>query len=263
MKKIYNLLLVLTLPAVLILFSYSTGTPGGKTGSMGDDGNTCTDCHTGTAQAQTDWITTDIPAEGFFAGETYTITATGTHAGVVKFGFELTAEDESGAKTGTFIITEETRTKLANSNSSVTHVAAGNIPTGDSNSWTMEWTAPNPAPEMVKFNAAFNAANGNGTTSGDVIYKTEISVNQAHVGIIDNQLTDNTSVYPNPATDNFTVVAPLGSSIQVMDISGRVITSLKAQTDLTSIDVSTYQDGLYLIQFEHNGDVATHKLIVK
>ncbi len=263
MKKLYNSLLILTLPSVLILFSYSTGSPGGKTGSMGDGGSTCTDCHVGTAQSQADWILTDIPLEGFYAGETYTITATGTHSGVVKFGFELTAEDETGAKTGTFTITEDARTKLVNSNSSVTHIAGGTTPTGETISWSMEWTAPDPAPENVNFNAAFNAANGNGTTGGDVIYKTETSVNQAYVGIGDPQLTNITSIYPNPAYDNLSVLAPVGSNIQIMDISGKVITSRKAQNDLTSMDVSSYQNGLYIIKLEHNGDVTTHKLIVR
>lgn len=263
MKKLYNLLLVLSLPSVLILFSYANGSPGGKTGSMGDGGNTCTDCHAGTAQAQTDWITSNIPAEGFYAGETYTITATGTHSGVVKFGFELTAEDGSGEKTGTFTLLEESRTKLANANSSVTHVADGTSPTGDSNTWTMEWTAPNPAPESVTFNAAFNAANGNGGTGGDVIYKTEVSVNQAHVGFDENYLAENTSVFPNPATDNFSFEAPIGTQVYIMDISGRTIQKLQAESDISTIDISTFETGLYLIHFEHNGDLTTHKLIVK
>ena len=178
MKKIYNALIIIALPAILILYSYSSGSPGGKTGSMGDGGNTCTDCHNGTAQQQSGWITTTIPAEGFTPGETYTIVATGTHAGVVKFGFELTAEDASGNKTGSFTITEVTRTKLANGNNSVTHTSGGTSPTGTMNTWSMNWTAPNPAPTVVKFNAAFNAANGNGMTSGDVIYKTELSVQE-------------------------------------------------------------------------------------
>ncbi len=176
MKKLYNLIAIIALPAILILYSYSSGSPGGKTGSMGDGGNTCTDCHNGTAISQGGWITTDIPMEGFTPGETYTIVATGTHTGVVKFGFELTAEDMLGNKTGLLTITEATRTKLANANKSVTHTSAGNTPTGNMNTWTMNWTAPDPAPSSVNFNAAYNAANGNGMTSGDVIYKSEISV---------------------------------------------------------------------------------------
>lgn len=177
MKKLYSLLSILALPSVLLLYSYNSGSPGGKSGSMGDGGSTCTDCHTGTAQSQTGWITTNIPAEGYNAGETYIITATGTHTGVVKFGFELTAEDQTGVKVGTFGISEPLRTKFANAEKAVTHTSGGTTPTGTTNSWTMEWTVPMSAPAAVRFNAAFNAANGNGNTGGDIIYTSSASAN--------------------------------------------------------------------------------------
>jgi len=176
MKKLYQFLLVLTLPVSLVLFSYVTGSPGGKTGSPGDGGSTCTDCHAGTAQSQSSWITSTIPFSGYTPGETYQVTATGVHPGVVKFGFELTSENVSGAKIGTFVITDVTRTQLANGGKSVTHKLAGTAPTGNSNSWTVDWTAP--ASGTVRFYAAFNAANGNGNNNGDIIYTSSLTVNE-------------------------------------------------------------------------------------
>lgn len=176
MKKFYAYLLVLALPATLLLYSYVSGSPGGKTGSPGDNGATCTDCHTGTAQTQSNWITSTIPAEGYTPGQTYQITATGIHSGVVKFGFELTAEDIFGSKSGIFAVIDPNRTRLANAGKSVTHQSAGTTPTGNSNIWTVNWTAPTSG--TVRFYAAFNAANGNGTTSGDVIYTSSLVVNE-------------------------------------------------------------------------------------
>lgn len=263
MKKIYNFFLILSLPSVLLLFSYSNGTPGGKTGSMGDGGSTCTDCHTGTAISQADWITSDIPELGFMPGETYTITARGMHEGVAGFGFELTAESETGDKTGMFSITDADRTKLANADKSVTHTSGGTTPTGDSNTWTMEWTAPDPAPEVILFNAAFNAANGNGSTSGDVIYTTEISVSQQHVGFADNKLTESTKIFPNPAIDKLGIIAPIGSDITVIDINGRIVETIKIQNENTSVDITSFESGLYFVKFIHDGGVLTHKLIIK
>ena len=176
MKKAYSILIVLAMPLSLILFSYVNGSPGGKTGSPGDSGATCTECHTGTAQTQLSWIASTIPVEGYTPGATYQVTATGTHAGVVRFGFELTSEDALGDKTGHFTITDVERTKLANGGKSVTHKMAGTSPGGDSNTWTVDWTAP--ASGSVTFYAAFNAANGNGSTSGDVIYTSSLMVSQ-------------------------------------------------------------------------------------
>jgi len=180
MKKLYKLLYVLIVPGILVLYSYHTGSPGGKTGSPGDNGVTCTQCHNSfSAQEQPGWITSTIPADGYTPGETYTITATGTYAGVVRFGFELTAEDDAGNKTGTFIITDAVRTQMSPTNASVTHTANGITPSGDSNTWSMDWTAPDAGEGTVTFYAAFNAANGNGNTGGDHIFTSSLSVNES------------------------------------------------------------------------------------
>ena len=176
MKTIYKFLAALAIPSILIIYSFSGGSPGGKTGSPIDGGN-CTDCHTGTPNTSQGWITTNIPADGYIPGQTYTVTATGTHAGVVKFGFELTAEDESG-KSGTMIITDATRTKFTNANAAVTHTSAGTAPSGNTNSWSMDWTAPGEGSGTVTFYAAFNAANGAGGNQGDVIYLSNTDVNE-------------------------------------------------------------------------------------
>ncbi len=178
MKKIYNLLIVLTVPALLMLYSYSGGSPGGKTGSPGDGGANCTQCHSGAPQSASSWISTNIPLEGYTPGQSYTITLTGTHPGVSKFGFELTSEDNFGNKFGTLAVLEPSRTKLVNGGHAVTHTSGGTTPQGNSNTWTMQWTAPAAGGSPVKFYAALNAANGNGNTSGDVIYLTSKTVNQ-------------------------------------------------------------------------------------
>ena len=178
MNKLYKFVAVLAVPAILMLYSYSGGSPGGKTGSIGDNGNTCTDCHTGTASGQVGWITSNIPDEGYTPGVTYTITATGTHEGVVKFGFELTAEDNAGAKLGGLFITDAARTKFTNSNNAITHTQAGNVPAGDMNTWSMNWTAPADIEDGIWFYAAFNAANGNGGTGGDQIYTSSLTVTE-------------------------------------------------------------------------------------
>lgn len=249
MKKIYNVLALLAFPSLLLLYSYSGGSPGGKTGSMGDGGNTCTDCHAGTAISQTDWITSDIPAEGFVAGETYTITAKGTHSGVVKFGFELTAEDDMGNKIGTLTITDAARTKLANANHSVTHTSGGTTPLDNSATWSANWTAPDPAPETVYFNAAFNAANGNGGTSGDVIYTTEVTYNQFHVGVAEDLFAESIKLYPNPATSKSTLLAEEGTSFSVVDVNGRVIENGYFFNTEVSLNLSNYERGIYFVQF--------------
>ncbi len=182
MKKIiYSILSILFVPTILMLYSYNSGSPGGKTGSTGDGGSTCTQCHAGTANTQSGWITTNIPFDGYTGGETYTITVTGTHSGVVKMGFELTAETLSGTKKGTWIITDAGRTQLANANAAVTHTAGGTSLSGNTSTWSANWTAPTSGTGSIKFNTAVNAANGNGMTSGDQIYTSVKTVGEAAV----------------------------------------------------------------------------------
>jgi hypothetical protein len=176
MRRLYKFLPIVILPAIFIFYANSAGSPGGKTGSPGDSNATCTQCHSGTASTVSGWITTNIPSEGYTPGGSYVITATGTHSGVVKFGFELTAETSAGVKIGTFTISEPTRTQLVNINKAVTHTQAGNVPTGNTNTWTMNWNAPASNVGQIRFYAAFNAANGNGNNTGDVIYKSNLFV---------------------------------------------------------------------------------------
>ncbi len=179
MKPIYKIPFVFLIPLVIILYANSSGSPGGKSGSPGDAGATCVQCHSGTANATSGWITSNIPPSGYVPGETYQITATGTHSGVGSFGFELTAENTSGGKVGTFAITDAPRTKLINQGNAVTHTFNGTTVSGNSSSWSANWTAPGTDIGQIRFYAAFNAANGNGNTSGDVIYTSTLFVNAA------------------------------------------------------------------------------------
>ena len=178
MKRIYSILTVLALPAFLLLYSYTGGSPGGKTGSPGDGGATCTQCHTGTAQAQGGLITTNIPFTGYEAGQTYTITVSANMSGISKYGYELTAEDASGIKQGTFVITDPSRTKTANGGKAVTHTSGGTIANSNAISWSADWTAPAVGSGSISFYTALNATNSNGSTSGDQIYTSSRTVSE-------------------------------------------------------------------------------------
>lgn len=186
MKKFLQFLPLLVIPVAFILMSYSSGAPDGRTGSPGDGGLSCTQCHSSFSPINVNnWITTDIPAEGYTPGEIYNITATGIHSGVVKFGFEITAEDAAGNKIGTLSILNPTETQHTASFNAITHTSAGITPTGDTKSWTVEWTAPDDPAGDITFYAAFNAANGNGTSTGDQIYLSSTTVSEVAGGASD------------------------------------------------------------------------------
>ena len=178
----------------------SSASPGGKTGSP-LDGVTCTQCHGGTATMQAGWISSNIPASGYVPGQNYTITATATHTGASLFGFELTAESASAGKVGGLIATNTSENQLLGNGNAITHTSAGTTASGNSRSWTFDWMAPAAGTGDVTFYAAFNAANGNGTTSGDVIYTSTLAVQESVGTGMDHFKPLSRNIYPNPATD--------------------------------------------------------------
>lgn len=162
------------------LISYSGGFFGaGYTGSPGNSGMTCVTCHSGssvtTAQGA---ITSNIPASGYVPGQSYTVTVTAQHPTFNVFGFMLTAETSTGAKAGSWTITNATETQLTAGGSYVSHTSSGITGSSNMKTWTVQWTAPTPGAGTVTFYAAINRANGNGTTSGDQIQTASLQVAQ-------------------------------------------------------------------------------------
>jgi hypothetical protein len=264
MKKIYFRLLLA--PAVITLFfagtNFSGGTPGGKTGSPGDGGSTCTDCHVGTATPAEGWITSDIPTLGYEVGETYTITAEAMEDGVSKFGFELTAEDASGNKVGTFAVVNS-ETQLANSNASVTHTSSGTSGT-NSKTWTMEWTAPATDIGVVTFYGAFNATNGNGATSGDMVFTSMLSVDESSVGFGKELAVADFTFGPNPSFGSIQVSHPYDvAQVSIFDISGKTVLNIKNYTADNTIDLGNLNSGIYFIQLQHENAIKSQKLVLK
>lgn len=262
MKKrlIYSYFIII-FPVTLILIAMSGGSPGGRTGSPGDNSNNCTGCHSGTPQQVSGWIATDIPSTGYLQGETYTVTLTATDANALRFGFELTAEDENGNKIGQFEITNSTETKLVNNNNAVTHTSQGFTPVGDSKEWSFEWTSPAEAVAKVHFYAAINAANGDGTNAGDLIYLTnkEVSMNTTAIETTNKNVF---RVFPNPSQNHINISMPEFCSkteIKIYNQSGQMLMSIKPEGLVTTIDVSNFSKGVY---FVHTNKSKPQRIIV-
>lgn len=264
MKKIYSYLLFsLAIPVYLIITASSSGSPGGASGSPGDGANTCNQCHVGNPNTASNWITTNIPVTGYLPGETYTITATGTHNGVQRFGFELTAEDDAGNKVGTFVITNAAETKLTNGNKAVTHKSAGITPSGNSKSWSVNWTAPTTNVGEVSFFAAFNAANGNGNTSGDVIYVSSLATFPNTTSV--DEMDDMYSFYPNPAQNMLNVeIAGIEQSatFEIFNLNGQLIKTFPLVKGNNILNLELTSKGTYLVKLDNQNKTQFKKLIV-
>lgn len=92
----------------------------------------------------------------------------------MRWGFELVALDDSNNQAGTITITDTTNTQssVTGGKTYVKHTSTGTYPgTPNSGTWSFDWT-PNAGYGDVTFYAAGNAANNNGSTSGDLISTT-------------------------------------------------------------------------------------------
>ena len=168
----------------------SGGAPAGNTNSPGD-GQNCTHCMGGSATAVTGWIASDIPASGYFPGNTYTITATATGTG--NKGFEISPQDLAGNLLGTLI--PGTGNKFAlGSNKYITHSSAVNT---DPAVWHFQWKAPTVGVGNVTFYGAF-------AVTKPVTKTTTMTVIENTVGVSEKSGMD-WNCYPNPVHDRMFV----------------------------------------------------------
>jgi minor extracellular serine protease Vpr len=84
-------------------------------------------------------------------------------------------------------------------------------------------------------------------------YLTTTSSNKSE-DIVTQNLTShsNVSIQPNPANDiiNITVDKPfINTTASLMDVNGRLIKSIKLNTQVSSINISALSNGVYFIRF--------------
>lgn len=258
MKKNYSYYLTLiAIPFVaLALLSLSGGRDGQYSGSPGDGGVTCTACHSGGSFGVDATITTNIPGTGFVYGDTYEVTVTATSS-APKHGFQLTTEDPSQTKRGTY--TAGTGNQIVNSGTHMTHTQAGNTQT----SWTFDWTAPATAEGgVITFYASVNAADGTGGTSGDQVITTSQGYSVNSIGIDESELIP-FSVYPNPTTDfinlQFDENTLQNGDLVITNYNGQVV--FKSNTISERIDVSDFNSGVYVLQITSDNKTGFSRFI--
>jgi len=256
MKKNYYLLVFL-LPAFLLL-SFSGGAPAGRTGSPGDGGHTCNQCHSYSGSGYNpDFVLDGIPAAGFVPGQTYQLTLTVNNVNTAKKGFEACVEDETNHKQGTFASVDNT-TQAINSHHYITHTTNGNT----LSSWTFNWTAPASALGDLTLYFAVNMANGNGNTTGDYIENSQITLPINASGAIEDISNDKIKLYPNPAIDFIRL--DTGNydfdHASVRDILGK---TYEVRIENNRINVSFLPAGTYFLQLKNDKFQAVKEFIKK
>jgi photosystem II stability/assembly factor-like uncharacterized protein len=71
------------------------------------------------------------------------------------------------------------------------------------------------------------------------------------------------SLYPNPANEFVTLSnVPVGSTINMLDITGKVVYNVSVKHENTRINTVPFTNGIYTLQIESNGVISTKKMVV-
>jgi hypothetical protein len=272
MKNLYLLIaacsIVLSMLISIRLVSFSTGAPTNASGSPGNNGLTCVQCHPSNNNDRIGWISSTELANGYVAGNYYNMRAKAERAGSAKFGFLITIEKEDGTKAGAPVVTDVAKTQLSNTYY-LTHTQAGTAGV-DSAVWLFKWAAPAAPIGTVALYGAFVGADGNNQNSGDMVFiskKTVILYGTQGIGQAGPITGTILHTYPNPASsivnltlDNavrnaqFSIFAPNGSLVK------RVVWEL---ADVMTLDVSSVPEGSYMTRLEWDHDCIVGKLLVR
>ena len=93
------------------------------------------------------------------------------------------------------------------------------------------------------------------------IYLVTFVTFQNTAGIAENLLAEKVNIWPNPSSDFVNVSMPAQSSMKIVDMSGRVITSIPKTGEQERIDLNSFTKGIYFVQIGESG--LSEKIIIQ
>jgi hypothetical protein len=169
----FHRILACALFAGAVGFANSGGPTAGLSGAPGEDD--CSQCHGGASGAGKLTIALSAGGTTYVAGQTIKVKVTLEDPTALRWGFQLTARQtaSTGAAAGKLATADaNTQVETVGGVDFISQTAAGTFrTTRNSATWEFNWTAPAAGTGSVTFYSAGNAANNNGATSGDRIYK--------------------------------------------------------------------------------------------
>ena len=172
----FVLLCFLIVTLTTLLLGFSDGPLPQLTGGFQEE--TCHSCHNsfplneGRTQGGM-FLLSGVPTQ-YQSGESYPIRVVIGQPGQRRWGFELSVRSATSGEQAGRLVTVDDRTQLKEAegiqyiqhNSSGTQQGVLNGPV----EFRLNWVAPDPSAGLVFFNAAGNAADGSGDSTGDYIY---------------------------------------------------------------------------------------------
>lgn len=160
----------------------------------------------------------------------------------IRFGFQATVIDSTGKQAGTITLTDSSRTQVvpaqvgANIRQYVMHTFNGTTQTSaNQGSWTFRWKAPSQSVGNITLYVASNAANNDGSESGDFIY-TANATSQPAPTVANIATVSAASFATNTSLAPDSIVAGFGTDLSVNIVSATT-NPLPTQLDGTEIEI--------------------------
>lgn len=233
----------------------------------------CNACHTSfPLNSGAGGVAIDAPT-AFGPGETVRVTVTVDNqtqpdgSGGRRQGFEAVVKDAATDEVvGTVALVDASNTRFASSREEyVTHTSGGTSQTA----WAFDWTAPESPAGPVRIYAAGNAANGNGSSSGDRIYTATADLAPASTAATSTPgapAFDVGGPHPNPARGGIVRLAVVGAdgvAARLVDGRGRVVRDLgTSRAGALTVSTAGLAPGLYFVVASGPGGRRTQPLVI-
>ncbi|MBS1635087.1 MAG: T9SS type A sorting domain-containing protein [Bacteroidetes bacterium] len=292
---------VIAIPAFILLTSGTLETmdSNGKLASSGAPGeSTCSQsgCHgSGNGSSSTGGLadnagpgsitltsTPSLTANHYTPGATYHMTVTVHETGKSLFGFDFEALDNSGNTNpmvnnavGTIVITDAVHTRMGQpfgtGRVTCTHQPSGGA-VANTASFVFDWVAPSSGTVNMYYDGI--AANSDGlSNAGDNVYAHSLQITPlAATGIEQvNEKSLSFDMYPNPATDQFTIVSsgikdgPV--NVSIYNMNGSLVRVYDTEDAVNGSFFHTYESsslprGLYLLKATSGEGTMTSRLMI-
>ncbi len=83
------------------------------------------------------------------------------------------------------------------------------------------------------------------------------------LGLEASELAADFAVYPNPVSDVLTIRAPQTASIKIYNMLGSLMLTRELNLSENSIDLSSFQNGMYMLTIERDRATRTYKVMVR
>jgi hypothetical protein len=202
-------------------------------------------------------------------GKSYTLRVTGVagSGAPAGYGFQAVSLDGSDSQAGSWgDVGSEAQTVDLSGRSYAEHNSIS-----ATNTFDLEWIAPDANTGEVTFYSAVALVNGNGNSSGDGVGVTTLTIGEKEPNNTSSAIRElaNLSVYPNPVQNELNIEITSQNTgvfqLRFVDISGKVIRieqiEVNSGTNRKAFDVSDVNKGFYLIQLFGDDYVASTEML--